>query len=491
MNLAELARAGRTPALPLRIELADAAGPASLTLHRLLRVLPGQRYVGVAEWRGRKVLAKLLVGTKAARHFQREREGARLLADQRLATPALLAEGLAEGQGGWLLFDYLADAHSLADAWLDVEAQTPLSEAQAAVLGEALAAIAGLHAKGLWQADLHLDNLLRQDDVLYLIDGGGVQAEQPGQPLSRERVLDNLGVFFAQLPPALEPFTEELLVHYLLANGEHALPLEALLQRVARVRRWRLRDYLRKVGRDCSLFSARIGAFGLRVVRRDCEGALDALLADPDPLVDAGHLFKTGGAASVARVDRQGRSWLVKRYNVKNPAHWLKRFWRPSRAWHSWYEGNRLAFLGIATPRPLAVLERRFCWLRGRAYLITEYVPGDDIIARFQPYLAANAGVPPESELVALDRLFAALIRERISHGDLKGHNLLWEGDPEGGRWSMIDLDAMCQHRSPRRFARAYARDRARFLRNWPADSGLYRLLDARIPVASVSADPA
>jgi hypothetical protein len=72
LALAELSRAGRSPQLPLSIELADAAGPAILVLLRLLRVLPGQRYVGVAEWRGRKVLAKLLVGGKAARAFQRE-----------------------------------------------------------------------------------------------------------------------------------------------------------------------------------------------------------------------------------------------------------------------------------------------------------------------------------------------------------------------------------------------------------------------------------
>jgi len=81
---------------------------------------------------------------------------------------------------------------------------------------------------------------------------------------------------------------------------------------------------------------------------------------------------------------------------------------------------------------------------------------------------------------VALDRLFAALIRERISHGDLKGHNLLW--DEALGQWSLIDLDAMRQHACPWRFARAYRQDRARFLRNWPADSPLYQLLDQRLP---------
>nr|BFE91983.1 hypothetical protein GCM10020185_25190 [Pseudomonas brassicacearum subsp. brassicacearum] len=85
---------------------------------------------------------------------------------------------------------------------------------------------------------------------------------------------------------------------------------------------------------------------------------------------------------------------------------------------------------------------------------------------------------PPEAELLALDRLFADLIRERISHGDFKGHNLFWQHD----RWALIDLDSMCQHRTHASFAQAYARDRARFMRNWPQDSALYRVIDQRVP---------
>lgn len=473
MRLSELAEVGRSPKLPLTLQIDG----EPLLLERLLRVLPGQRYVAAARWQGRPVLAKLLVGGKAQRHFQRELEGAELMARQGLVTPELLARGFTDGQGGWLLFDYLEGAQSLWDTWRQATREPLLSDTQQAVLAEALGAIGQMHAQGLWQADLHLDNLLRHDDRLYLIDGGGVRWETPGQPLSRARVLENLGVFFAQLPAELDPFLEELLIHYLLANGEHALPLEMLQAEIAKVRRWRLRDYLKKVERDCSLFAARIGAFGLRVVRREAEPALQPLLVDLDARIEAGHIYKTGGAATVARVEVDARPLVVKRYNVKNWLHWLKRFWRPSRAWHSWREGNRLQLLGIATPTPLAVLERRWCWLRGRAYLITDYCGGQDIIARFEAYTQAT---PPETELLALDRLFAALLRERISHGDFKGHNLFW--DDALDTWSLIDLDAMRQHRSMRSFARAYARDRARFLRNWPVDSALHQLLDQRLP---------
>ncbi|NVZ52053.1 serine/threonine protein kinase [Pseudomonas sp. B6002] len=476
MRLSELKTAGRTPSLPLTIELADAAGPGQLQLLSLLRVLPGERYVGAAVWRGRAVLAKLLVGSKAARHFQRELSGVRLLAEHGLTTPLLLADGLQEGEGGWLLFEFIEGAESLADAWHAVEHLPPLADEQTAVLAEALGAIAQMHTQGLWQEDLHLDNLLRQDGKLYLIDGAGIRVEEAGKPLSRNRVLENLGVFFAQLPKNLEPFTEELLVYYLLANGEHALPLEALEKQVRKVSAWRLKDFLSKVGRECTLFSVVRGPFALRAVRREEEAAMLPVLAQADTLLDSGHLFKTGGAATVAKTDVAGRSLVIKRYNIKGFVHWLKRFWRPSRAWHSWREGNRLAFLGIATPKPLAVLEKRFFWLRSRAYLVTELIAGPDIIERFAPYV--ESGAAPENELLALDHLFAELIRERISHGDFKGHNLFWDKD----RWSLIDLDAMRQHSSDTSFAPAYAKDRARFMRNWPESSALYQLIDQRLP---------
>ncbi|GFM50701.1 serine/threonine protein kinase [Pseudomonas capsici] len=476
MRLSELKNAGRTPELPLNVTLADAIGPADLQLLTLLRVLPGQRYVGAGVWRGRTVLAKLLVGNKAARHFQRELDGVRLLAEQGLTTPLLLADGLQDGEGGWLLFEFLDGAESLGDAWEQVRNLPPLADEQQSVLGEALSAVALLHARGLWQEDLHLDNLLRHNGQLYLIDGAGIRAEEAGKPLSRQAVLENLGVFFAQLPKALEPFTEELLVHYLLSNAEHALPMEALQKQIDKVRSWRLKDYLNKTGRDCSLFSVVDSASQFRAIRREEEAALLPVLEQADALLDKGHLYKTGGAASVGRVEVNGRTLVIKRYNIKNFSHWLKRFWRPSRAWHSWREANRLEFLGIATPRPLAVLEQRVLGLRRKAYLVTEFLQGPDIIKRFAPHV--ESGEVPENELLALVQLFEQLIRERISHGDFKGHNLFWHED----RWALIDLDAMQQHASQSSFAAAFARDRARFMRNWPVGSALHRLLEQRLP---------
>lgn len=473
MKLEQLRLAGRSPALPMSVAL----GPDNLHVEQWLRVLPGQRYVARAHWQGRRVLAKLVVGERARRHFDRELSGAKLLAEQQLATPRLLDHGYDE-KGGWLLFEYLDDAQSLHDAWLEVADQKPLSHSQRDVLSSALAEVARLHAHGLWQSDLHLDNLMRRQQRLYLIDGGGVRAEHTGKPLSRDIVLDNLALFFAQLPRTLEPFIEELLVSYLLVNDANALPVEALLSKIEAARRRRLTDYLRKIGRDCTAFSVRRDRNGLVAVRRERQAQLAALLMAPDRFVSDGVSLKQGASATVARIDVDGSPLVVKRYNIKGLAHWLKRCWRPSRAWHSWVEGHRLILSGIATPQPLAVIETRRLGLRSRSFLITEYVAGQDIIARFGPYMD---GAPPEHELQALEQLLQALIRERISHGDLKGTNLLWQDD----RWVLIDLDALHQHRGFETFRQAFAKDRARLLRNWPVDSALYRLLDQRLPKAT------
>ena len=209
---------------------------------------------------------------------------------------------------------------------------------------------------------------------------------------------------------------------------------------------------------------------------RAAEAELTPLLTDLDAAIDSGHIYKTGGAATVARVEHGQHTLVIKRYNIKNTLHWLKRFWRPSRAWQSWREGHRLSVLGIATPQPLAVIENRWCGLRGRAWLISEYCGEQDIIDRLAAYQEGDE--TPEAEINALIELLNALIREKISHGDLKGHNILWHQQ----RCYLIDLDAMQQHHSMRSFTRAYLKDRTRLLRNWPQNSPLYKLLDQRLP---------
>ena len=204
MKLSQLS--GRAPQLPLTLTLDNGQ---TVVVEQWLRVLPGQRYVAKAQWQGRNVLVKVFIGRKAARQYQREQAGAQLLIAQQINSAAILAAEQQADGSAYLLFEFIEDAQSLAEAWLACSAEQPLSERQTVVLGQVLSAVAQMHLRGLWQSDLHLDNLLQQGDQVYVVDGGGVESERAGQPLSSEQAVANLAVFFAQLPSAFDAHLEE------------------------------------------------------------------------------------------------------------------------------------------------------------------------------------------------------------------------------------------------------------------------------------------
>ena len=120
----------------------------------------------------------------------------------------------------------------------------------------------------------------------------------------------------------------------------------------------------------------------------------------------------------------------------------------------------------------MALIEERLGPLRRRAFLITEFSPGINLLKHLSP-----DHPPGEAEAQSLLSIFDALHRMKISHGDLKATNLLWDE----GHLSVIDLDGMRQHGSEQGFARAWRRDRARLLANWPASSALYQWLDRHL----------
>lgn len=467
LRAAELRAAGRTPPMPFDVTLADGR---TVRVERLLRVLPGKRLVGAGRLDGQPALVKLFVAAASERHWQRELDGIRALLAAGVSTPALVeAQALASG-GHALLTAFVAAAEDLAAVWRnDAEGRGRQ------LLRAAMPLLARMHGAGLAQADLHLGNFLFAAGNGYVIDGDAVSVTQPSRALTEAEVVANLAILFAQLPPVWDDRRQAFVDAYAAQAGAVVPAAAALQQAVESVRARRLRAFLGKVGRDCTQFSVERGMRRFSVIERSYGDALRHFLALPDQVVAAGKPLKSGESSTVVDVIDSGLHLVVKRYNLKHWRHALSRAWRPSRAWHSWREAHRLLFFGIATPLPLAMLEERVGLLRGRAFLVTEYCPGERL------RVCLNADAPPAPEIgEAILALFEQLAGLRISHGDLKVSNLLWHD----GKMVLLDLDAMCQHRSEAAFARAWRRDRARFLRNWPVESVLYRWLDERLPAA-------
>lgn len=456
---AESLRAGgRRVLAPSTVALDDGG---ELVVERWLRILPGKRLTGIGQWNGQAVLAKLFVAARGAeRHWQREWRGIDSLQAHGLPTPKRLASGRLEGAGHYVLTEYL-DGARCPDA------------ASAAELASVFETVGRMHAQGILQEDVHLGNFLLHADKLYVVDGDAIR------PAASERVrLDNLALLFAQLAPAAcRAMQAGLLAAYRKGNPGLAADAAQLEAAIVRAREARLADILDKCLRDCSLFKvARRTDRFFSLVRSEAD-FLAPLIADPDAWIERGEALKRGRSATLARVELEGRKLVIKRYNIKGAGHALSRAWRPSRAWHSWIEAHRLRFLGIATPRPLALIEHRLGPLRGRAWLITEYYEGPIL----QECLAGQTErAAPNEVKEAVRKLFAQLAAERIGHGDLKASNFILRGD----ELCVLDLDAMRRYDSEAAWRKAWRKDHARFLRNWPEGSTLQREMDAALPPA-------
>lgn len=441
----------------------------TLTLTSVLRVLPGKRIVGAAQFNGKTVLAKLFIGRKSGRDWQREYDGIAALQAAGIATPALLQGSELAGGGHVLLTRFLDAADNLSDLW---QAANSDQTAALKLITPALYTLGRMHEAGLVQKDLHLGNFLHQHGTLYVIDGDAVRALTPGTPLPDADATRNLAILLAQLPSIWDAHQAKLLAAYQSGRTSTWQPVQ-LARELARIRTWRINSFMGKTVRNCSRFTVQQDFRHFIAMVRSHTAILTPLVTDPDHAFKGAELLKDGHTSTVAQFEHTGTALVIKRYNLKNLGHALSRLWRPSRAWHAWQQGHRLDFLGIATPAPLALIEARFGPLRRRAWLITEHCPGPNLLDHLSPDRP-----PPAAESRAIQAFFAALQRERISHGDLKATNLLWHKD----RIFAIDLDTMTAHRTQASFERHWRRDRTRLLRNWPTGCALHQWLDAHLP---------
>ena len=65
------------------------------------------------------------------------------------------------------------------------------------------------------------------------------------------------------------------------------------------------------------------------------------LLDDPDTYIKTGTILKDGNSATVAKITIDSQTLVIKRYNIKNLRHALRRCLRPSRTMVSWTNAHR------------------------------------------------------------------------------------------------------------------------------------------------------
>jgi tRNA A-37 threonylcarbamoyl transferase component Bud32 len=427
---------------------------AQLHCMDIIRVLPGKRVVCRGEWRGQAVFAKLYLAGN--RHWRSELTGLTALHAAGIPAPRIVHSGTADdGAVHVVLLQPVSPAVTFEVAWQ----QARDDSARTDLLEQAARTIADHHRAGLEQRDIHLDNFLLSDGCLYTIDAGGILVSGHAE-LSCRRSRDNLALFLSQLYPWFDHLAPGVLEAYRGARGRagDVITATGLQRRIWHFRHWRRRHFLKKVFRNCTAFACERDRRHFLVYDRSLASPeMLEFFSDPDASLQlpGTRYLKQGNTCTLWLARVGGRQYVVKRYNIKGLAHRIGRAFRQTRAAVSWANAHRLGMYGIATASPVALLEQRLGPLRGRAWYISEYVAGDDVL------LLCDRPMPDVARQVL--ELLAQLGQCHISHGDMKGSNIILSGNGP----VIIDLDAMQEHSVNRVYRRMRRRDLQRFMRNW------------------------
>ncbi|MTI15292.1 lipopolysaccharide kinase InaA family protein [Sansalvadorimonas verongulae] len=448
----ELPELTEAPEVPFII-VSDAG---DLLCQKVLRFLPGKRIVVQAVLNEQPVVTKCFYGPKARRDAQRELDGISGFQRAEVSTPALIAHSLNDNLS-IVATALLAPVESFEQEWH--KELTKTSRRQWIIkIGRILAS---MHKAGVRQTDIHLDNLLLHKGELVLIDGGGARISAS---LSRKEALENLALFQAVLYPMYDNFIPDLWNAYSQVapdiTAQSSQNEFSLL--VQQQRKWRER-FVQKSLRNCTQFRVYDSwREFVSVDKSEDTPALRAFLANPEPYIESGKVLKRGTTNTVAIVTLDdGEEAFVKRYKSKKGfLHKYVRCLTTSRARISWLNGHLLHMLGVKTPKPLAMKEKRFGPITTCSYIINRFQPSPHALEWFtEGELPANCKEVRDN----IDVMLNTLKRSLIFHGDLKATNiLLVDNQPV-----LIDLDAMTSYKDPQKFYKVHQQDIKRFARNW------------------------
>jgi tRNA A-37 threonylcarbamoyl transferase component Bud32 len=232
-------------------------------------------------------------------------------------------------------------------------------------------------------------------------------------------------------------------------------------------RRYRLRKWLEKVFRSCTLFKCKSRLTHVVCLRRDFATLYTQTLVEHPSAYFNSHaqFLKQGRSATIVKTRLGENEVVIKRYNIKSPLVYMKRLLGESRAARAWRMSHAMQALGIQTPMPLAMIQKRFMILPQEGYYISRFVPGQ----RLDHYLESKQEIKMEDVEQALVRLMDTLKLGHCYHGDLKTSNLIWHD----GVVTLLDCEGAKLIYNPTAFEKAHARDWQRLLSNWPISHAL------------------
>ena len=456
-------------------------------------------YVKHARCRGWvNVLRNFARGSDARREWENAQEALRRGVPT--AVPIAWGEETRGGSArdGFFVSEEIADAVPLDRFLTDLDESRPREErpARRRAVAERLARfVAALHEAGVGHGDFHAGNILVQKNRdgpgcprFFLID---MAAARFGDALSWPASRENLVVLNAQWFDR-STTREQWRFWRAYLRSRPSLSLAALGRAdVASDLDLASREHSRRIDRrrDRRALKTNRDFFSIRHHDADAGRAeqagwawrahavvdlpraeLEKLLDCPEALLweNLDRPVKLGHSSAMVRATlRLADGPQTVSYKRCRPKNRWKAFWvlirlRGSRAMRGWRLGHAFLARGIATPRPIMVCEPRppngaaAAWQDRLAYLATQWIEGAE---NLHLWAWALSKLPCDERMryanecaASLGRLVGRMHARQVSHGDLKGSNVLVvdggnDSDKQSLKTLLIDLDGARIHK--------------------------------------------
>lgn len=428
----------------------------------VVRIMPKKRMVAFGRWEGKEVVAKLFYGQHAYLNAQKDFTGSKMLRKNKIPTPKLIYCGRsADKRIHVLIFERIFEANNLESIWQNKQISV---DDLSRMLRRVVIELATQHVLGMLQHDLHMKNFLLTEKKVYTLDGG--QIEHFPFLLPKKISMNNLALFLSQMGVGLEKYQEYLFRYYAKSRG-WLLKQNDIVEMFLLIKKWnieRWERFAKKIFRASSSYVV-IREWGARGMydRAYASPEFLAFLADPDIVFDQPNvaILKAGRSATVIKINLAGHILIIKRYNIKNSWHRLRRLFRETRAKVSWRLAQKLNLFGVKTAKPVGFIDKKYLGWRGKSYFISEYISAMHLGNFFAEHQNEEQ---TDNMIKQVTQLLKNLSKLKITHGDLKETNILID---ENLQPVLIDLDGMVEHQSTMGLRAAWRKEIKRFLANF------------------------
>lgn len=409
---------------------------------RLVICDPEGVFVKEIYYRGVRSLLKTIAGGTACKEGRTNLE----LARRGVRVPTVLAFGVDRRFGllrrDVLLTSRVDGAASLLDLIPRLLENGVFSE-KLKFIGDLACFLKALHSKGVEHTDLHVGNILasRQDGMrFHLLDLDRVRLHE--NALSERRADRNLALLLCTFWYCSGSLDR---LHFLkryagLAHlkGQSKRIQEIIQAALAISHRVWDKKTVRCLHTNSRFTKSKSGYFTIyRLNRPGIERALNFLLPDPDLILNEGDILKNGRTVKAARVEIEGKSYFLKRYNCKGNLYRIRNGFRRCRAVRTWLASWGLTVRNLPVPTALICLEERQLGMLERSYILYEYMNGRrlcDIWPMLDDYEKRRL-------LSRIAIICGNMHRFGGYHGDLKWPNILVNNVQGRFHVALSDLD--------------------------------------------------